>query len=243
MGKRITAAYPIAKAGGIPINTSIPASKETYDRLGGRDVAFVVLHYTGNVSDTAEANCKYFAGGDREASAHYFVDEDSIYQSVPACDRAWAVGSPDPVHPLAAILAQKHPLLPPRRLDLRIHRGRLSSAPGTRPPWPAEPFHSCARSAPPALPCCPPAPPEADTCPSSRSDIPAFLPSPPWLIAPALALLVPQGPGLAPARDLCVIAVPHPVRPGHSVPAIPASAPVLQASTSSLISPAAPAAA
>ena len=83
MGKRITAAYPIAKAGGIPINTSIPASKETYDRLGGRDVAFVVLHYTGNVSDTAEANCKYFAGGDREASAHYFVDEDSIYQSVP----------------------------------------------------------------------------------------------------------------------------------------------------------------
>lgn len=65
MGKRITAAYPIAKAGGIPINTSIPASKETYDRLGGRDVAFVVLHYTGNVSDTAEANCKYFAGGDR----------------------------------------------------------------------------------------------------------------------------------------------------------------------------------
>ena len=55
MGKRITAAYPIAKAGGIPINTSIPASKETYDHLGGRDVAFVVLHYTGNVSDTAEA--------------------------------------------------------------------------------------------------------------------------------------------------------------------------------------------
>ena len=100
MGKRITAAYPIAKAGGIPINTSIPASKETYDRLGGRDVAFVVLHYTGNVRDTAEANCKYFAGGDREASAHYFVDEDSIYQSVPACDRAWAVGSPAPVHPL-----------------------------------------------------------------------------------------------------------------------------------------------
>ena len=34
MGKRITDAYPIAKAGGIPINTSIPASKETYDRLG-----------------------------------------------------------------------------------------------------------------------------------------------------------------------------------------------------------------
>ena len=100
MGQRITAAYPIAKAGGIPINTSIPASKETYDRLGGRDVAFVVLHYTGNVSDTAKANCKYFAGGDREASAHYFVDEDSIYQSVPACDRAWAVGSPAPVHPL-----------------------------------------------------------------------------------------------------------------------------------------------
>ena len=47
MGKHITAAYPIAKAGGIPINTSIPASTETYDRLGGRDVAFVVpVSYT-----------------------------------------------------------------------------------------------------------------------------------------------------------------------------------------------------
>ena len=44
MGKRITAAYPIAKAGGIPIDTSIPASKETYDHLGGRDVALSLIH-------------------------------------------------------------------------------------------------------------------------------------------------------------------------------------------------------
>ena len=33
MGKRITAAYPIAKVGGIPINTSIPASVTMKDGI------------------------------------------------------------------------------------------------------------------------------------------------------------------------------------------------------------------
>lgn len=98
MSKYVTTHFPVSSAGGISVNTSIPASRLTYDQLGGREVAYVVMHYTGNDADTARANANYFSGGDRNASAHYFVDEDSIYQSVPACDRAWAVGSNNPVH-------------------------------------------------------------------------------------------------------------------------------------------------
>lgn len=99
MSKYVSERYPVSSAGGISVTTGIPASTQTYDQLGGREVAYVVMHYTGNEEDTARANANYFSGGDRNASAHYFVDENSIYQSVPACDRAWAVGSNNPVHP------------------------------------------------------------------------------------------------------------------------------------------------
>lgn len=99
MSKYVSDRCLVSSVRGIPVNTGIPASTQTYDQLGGREVAYVVMHYTGNDKDTARANAKYFSGGDRDASAHYFVDETSVYQSVPACDRAWAVGSDNPVHP------------------------------------------------------------------------------------------------------------------------------------------------
>lgn len=51
----------------------------------------IVIHYTGNNGDTAEANCKYFAGKNREASAHFFVDEKEICQSVFMDEIAWHV--------------------------------------------------------------------------------------------------------------------------------------------------------
>ena len=44
---------------------------------------FLVFHYTGNDGDTDEANGKYFNGPNRGASAHYFVDDDSITNTVP----------------------------------------------------------------------------------------------------------------------------------------------------------------
>lgn len=48
------------------------------------DIKYIVLHYTGNVADTDEGNGNYFANNDtRDTSAHYFLDEDSITQSVP----------------------------------------------------------------------------------------------------------------------------------------------------------------
>lgn len=58
----------------------------------GRSIKGIVIHYTGNYTDTASANARFFAGGDKGASAHYFVDETSIYQSVEEDQAAWAVG-------------------------------------------------------------------------------------------------------------------------------------------------------
>lgn len=58
----------------------------------GRSIKGIVIHYTGNYTDTASANARFFAGGDKGASAHYFVDETLIYQSVEEDQAAWAVG-------------------------------------------------------------------------------------------------------------------------------------------------------
>ena len=60
-----------------------------------RDVSkikYIVIHYTANDGDTDENNGKYFKNNIVKASAHYFVDDDSVTQSVPDNYAAWAVG-------------------------------------------------------------------------------------------------------------------------------------------------------
>ena len=61
----------------------------------GRTAAIdrVVLHYTAGDGDTAENNGRFFQGADRNASAHYFVDEDTIVMSVREQDTAWHAGN------------------------------------------------------------------------------------------------------------------------------------------------------
>ena len=54
---------------------------------------YLVIHYVGAQSSTAANNATYFAGGDRQASAHYFVDDTSIWQSVEDYHGAWHVGN------------------------------------------------------------------------------------------------------------------------------------------------------
>lgn len=56
------------------------------------DIKYIVIHFTSNNSDTALNNCNYFSGANRGASAHYFIGDDGIYQSVPDKWAAWAVG-------------------------------------------------------------------------------------------------------------------------------------------------------
>ena len=56
------------------------------------NIQYVVMHYTGNDGDSDEANANYFKGANRNASAHYFVDDDSVTCSVPDDYVAWSVG-------------------------------------------------------------------------------------------------------------------------------------------------------
>lgn len=58
-----------------------------------KSIKYAVAHYTGNDGDTDEANANYFANNNVGASAHYFIDDDSVTQSVPDNYIAWAVGS------------------------------------------------------------------------------------------------------------------------------------------------------
>ena len=63
---------------------TIPACRDNYG--GERDtdaIRFLVYHYTANDGDTAEANGNYFASHTVQASAHYFVDDDTVVCSVP----------------------------------------------------------------------------------------------------------------------------------------------------------------
>ena len=56
------------------------------------NIKYIVIHYTANDGDTDEGNGNYFANNIVQASAHYFVDGDSVTQSVPDDYVAWSVG-------------------------------------------------------------------------------------------------------------------------------------------------------
>lgn len=74
----------------LPIQRKI--SSFNYSSRNGNSVKYIVLHYTGNKGDTAKNNVDYFYGGDRSSSAHYFVDDNSIWQSVEEFNAAWSIG-------------------------------------------------------------------------------------------------------------------------------------------------------
>ena len=69
------------------------AAAENYGAYRAVDeVRYLVIHYTGNAGDTAAENAAYFRNHIVKASAHYFVDDSTVYRSVPEEYRAWAVG-------------------------------------------------------------------------------------------------------------------------------------------------------
>lgn len=53
---------------------------------------YIVIHYTGNDTDSDEGNANYFRDLYRGASAHLFVDDDSVHEVVSLTDSSWAVG-------------------------------------------------------------------------------------------------------------------------------------------------------
>ena len=57
------------------------------------DIRYLIYHYTGNKGDTALNNGKYYSQKvSPPASAHYFVDDREVVQSVGDLTIAWAVG-------------------------------------------------------------------------------------------------------------------------------------------------------
>ena len=62
-------------------------------------IEYIVVHYTANTGDTAQNNLDYFARTKTGTSAHYFVDENEVCQSVQDTDTAWHCGSKNPRHP------------------------------------------------------------------------------------------------------------------------------------------------
>lgn len=55
-------------------------------------IKYLVVHYTGNINDTARNNCVYFNSNLVGASAHLFVDDTSVWQSVMFNYAAYSVG-------------------------------------------------------------------------------------------------------------------------------------------------------
>ena len=55
-------------------------------------IQYIVIHYTGNDGDRAANNARYFRDHVVQASAHFFVDDDSVWLSVPEDRVAWSVG-------------------------------------------------------------------------------------------------------------------------------------------------------
>lgn len=62
-------------------------------------IKFIVIHYTANDGDTDERNGEYFANNVVKASAHYFVDDNSITQTVPDNYNAYHCGASVYKHP------------------------------------------------------------------------------------------------------------------------------------------------
>ena len=76
----------------IKINKLI-AHSSNFTKGRKQKIQFLVIHYTANNGDLAKSNCNYFKSPNRNASAHYFVDEKEIWQSVEDNNIAWHCGT------------------------------------------------------------------------------------------------------------------------------------------------------
>ncbi|SHO53715.1 N-acetylmuramoyl-L-alanine amidase [Anaerocolumna xylanovorans] len=66
-------------------------TKTNYTAMSSRKIEYIVIHYVGAVS-SAKNNAIYYNSVNRNASAHYFVDDTAIYQVVENKDKAWHCG-------------------------------------------------------------------------------------------------------------------------------------------------------
>lgn len=68
--------------------------KYNFSSRTGNPIKYLVIHDTGNTDKGAGANSHYlyFNGGNRQASAHYFVDDKEILQVVEDSNASWHCG-------------------------------------------------------------------------------------------------------------------------------------------------------
>lgn len=73
--------------------TKLAARSNYGNKRKASDITYIGIHYTANDGDSDEGNASYFASPHNpKSSAHYFVDDDSITQSVPDNYIAYSVG-------------------------------------------------------------------------------------------------------------------------------------------------------
>lgn len=84
----------------VPIKQQL-ANRANYGAKRSAKIEWIVMHYTANDGDSDESNARYFQQRlDPVASAHYFVDDDSITQSVPDDFIAYHCGANSYRHPV-----------------------------------------------------------------------------------------------------------------------------------------------
>ena len=72
---------------------SIPCNKNNYGGTRSTSsIKYIVIHFTANDGDKAVSNGNYFKNNVVKASAHYFVDDDTVVKSVDDNKVAWSVG-------------------------------------------------------------------------------------------------------------------------------------------------------
>ena len=76
------------------IYNPISNKKQIGRKRGHSEIKFIVIHYTGNysVGADAEAHYKYLQRATRYGSAHYYVDDRQIIQTIGDSRVAWSVG-------------------------------------------------------------------------------------------------------------------------------------------------------
>ena len=79
-------------SGTLDIKQNLTHANFTSAGRGASAIKYLVLHYTANNADTAYNNTEYFKTTYRGASAHYFIDENSIWQCVLDKDVSWHCG-------------------------------------------------------------------------------------------------------------------------------------------------------
>lgn len=82
---------------GLDANVSFYKYEIDYNKYDHNIVEYIVIHDTGNSAVGADAMSHYefFAGGNRDASAHFFVDDANVVQIIDESEGSWHCGVPN----------------------------------------------------------------------------------------------------------------------------------------------------